>query len=257
MTMGALSLAAWLSTCLRRMLSLLVGLALSLVHPFSARSPALPGNLGRTGSITLTASRDDSEALRDFARVWLANGGDLFLACGGSELITLQRPGSADGTASAGEAAAIAEEEFCGAVHKAVVQHIDEAFDERKQRDLVRRLMSQMTVDPTIQIVTQHGLLPSVVQPKFVVLVSKQQVRVATYAFIGSPVCGDRPNRKWTPFLMRMVTCNLVELSSAVDISYAVSSSGSCRSVEERIRAELGLIDAALTAGEWSVYSCR
>ena len=28
----------------------------------------------------------------DFARVWLANGGDLFLACGGSELITLQRP---------------------------------------------------------------------------------------------------------------------------------------------------------------------
>ena len=64
MTMGALSLAAWLGTCLRRMLSLLVGLALSLVHPFSARSPALPGNLGRTGSVTLTASRDDSEALR-------------------------------------------------------------------------------------------------------------------------------------------------------------------------------------------------
>jgi hypothetical protein len=54
--------------------------------------------------------------------------------------------GSAGGTASAGEAAAIAEEEFCGAVHKAVVQHIDEAFDERKQRALVRRLMSQMTV---------------------------------------------------------------------------------------------------------------
>ena len=163
--------------------------------------------------------------------------------------------GSADGAASAGEAAAIAEEEFCGAVHQAVVQHIDEAFDERKQRALVRRLMSQMTVtlrawlaigcsqwadasvrlsecreqvDPTIQIVTQHGLLPSVVQPKFVVLISKQQVgrsadypdcshnpkavrprlhpttfippsvqvRVATYAFIGSPVCGDRPNRK-------------------------------------------------------------
>ncbi len=52
---------------------------------------------------------------------------------------------------------------------------------------------------------------------------------------------------------MRMVTGNLVEPSS-VDVSYSVSDSGSCRSTEEWIRAELGLIDKALTEGEWSAY---
>jgi hypothetical protein len=99
-------------TGLRWLVSLLVGLALSLAHPFSdRRPPALPGKLGRAGWVTLASSRDDSEASRasaaahilgspliqavpagDFARVWLADAGDLFMACQGtSELIALQR----------------------------------------------------------------------------------------------------------------------------------------------------------------------
>ena len=53
-------------------------------------------------------------------------------------------------------------------------------------------------------------------QNKYVVLVSgaaaqPESVRVLTYGYIGGPESGDRPDMKYTPFMLRMLTENLLD----------------------------------------------
>ena len=43
------------------------------------------------------------------------------------------------------------------------------------------------------------------------------QVRVATYAFVGEPVLGDRPDRKHTPFMLKILTPDLLKGDSMPD----------------------------------------
>ena len=56
-------------------------------------------------------------------------------------------------------------------------------------------------------------------QPRYVILLGRSQLRVATYAFVGAPVHGDRPDRKHTPFVLKMLTANLLqgEMLTAAD----------------------------------------
>jgi len=56
----------------------------------------------------------------------------------------------------------------------------------------------------------RHSLSPALWQPSFVICVGSGQVRVVTLAFVGDPVSGDRPSSKSTPFVLRLVTPDLV-----------------------------------------------
>jgi len=63
-----------------------------------------------------------------------------------------------------------------------------------------------------------RGLQPNLWQPVFTICIGDGQVRVLTFAFIGHPVTGDRPDRKRTPFCLRIATGDLVR--SAVRNAY-------------------------------------
>ena len=75
--------------------------------------------------------------------------------------------------------------------------------------ELTRRVVYYLTVTPGMSLVLEHAVSPpSLMQPRFVVLVGNNQVRVATYAFCGSPVKGDRPDRKYSPYVLRLLSEN-------------------------------------------------
>ena len=44
----------------------------------------------------------------------------------------------------------------------------------------------------------------------FVLLAGSGRLRVATYGFVGSPAKGDRPDRKSTPFCLRLLSPDIL-----------------------------------------------
>lgn len=77
-------------------------------------------------------------------------------------------------------------------------------------KGLTRRVAASISVVPGMQAVMSHELPPALWQPSFVVCIGSGQVRVLTMAFVGEPVCGDRPSSKSTPYVLRLLTEDLV-----------------------------------------------
>ncbi|CAL1167322.1 unnamed protein product [Cladocopium goreaui] len=77
-------------------------------------------------------------------------------------------------------------------------------------RTLAEECAVNLSVSPGMQLVVERGLPPVLYQPTFVICVGGGQVRVLTFAFVGAPVTGDRPDRKRTPFSIRLATDDLV-----------------------------------------------
>ena len=73
-----------------------------------------------------------------------------------------------------------------------------------------QRVLANLTVTPAMNLVIESGCAPAVYQPRFVVLCGSGQLRVLTVAFIGEPARGDRPDTKCTPFMLRMLSPNLI-----------------------------------------------
>jgi len=82
-------------------------------------------------------------------------------------------------------------------------------LDSLELRELTRRVATHITVGPGMHVVLKQKLSPVLLQPAFVICISRSQVRVLTFAFIGEPVTGDRPETKRTPFILRLLTGNL------------------------------------------------
>jgi len=89
--------------------------------------------------------------------------------------------------------------------------------------ELARRLIGHLTVTPGMELLTSNEVLPAMFQNKFVIVSGAGQIRIATYGFIGGPAVGDRPDRKATPYVMRMLSSNLAEGFDQDDsLQYAV-----------------------------------
>jgi hypothetical protein len=73
----------------------------------------------------------------------------------------------------------------------------------------IARILKNISVTPSLDIVLKlalkHNIDPTLFQPKFVLIASKNHIRIFTYAFIGGPVCGPVLN-KYTPFCLRLKT---------------------------------------------------
>ncbi|CAE8652939.1 unnamed protein product, partial [Polarella glacialis] len=82
--------------------------------------------------------------------------------------------------------------------------------DEAALHALALEAAAHISVSPGIQVAVDRGLEPLLLQPTFAVCIGGGQVRVLTFAFVGGPVTGDRPDRKRTPFALRMATDDLV-----------------------------------------------
>jgi hypothetical protein len=182
------------------------------------------------------AQAEWKEASRDFTRTFVSGASDMLL-------IGARSPEQADGlvpeskllpiacTIDAGgnvneEVNAAAVTEFKGVVAQALAV----AAVAADLSELTERLIGHLTVTPAMQLLIDHEVSPAMFQNKFVVMCSANaDVVVATYGFIGGPVRGDRPDRKSTPFVLRLLTANLCEQAegyssdAAVDkVQYAV-----------------------------------
>lgn len=84
-----------------------------------------------------------------------------------------------------------------------------------EQRSLIQALRSgvvesNLTVGPAMHFLAFAGLLPRILQPRFVVVLGPGCLRISTLGFVGSPELGDRPTEKRTPYVVRLLTQNLV-----------------------------------------------
>jgi hypothetical protein len=80
-------------------------------------------------------------------------------------------------------------------------------------------------------------------------------VRVATYGFIAghdTSVLGDRPDRKYTPIVMRMLTDNLLDHTpdTPLTVCYAVGPSTK-ELIQEELEAETARLEYAVATGDW------
>ena len=76
---------------------------------------------------------------------------------------------------------------------------------------VARRVVGHLSVTPALQLALYTKLPVSLHQPRYVICVGRGQLRVATYAFVGEPVLGDRPDRKHTPFMLKILTPDLLK----------------------------------------------
>ncbi|CAJ1394598.1 unnamed protein product [Effrenium voratum] len=88
-------------------------------------------------------------------------------------------------------------------------------IDQGALRTLAEECAVNISVSPGMQLVVECGLPPTLLQPTFVICLGGGQVRVLTFAFVGGPVTGDRPDRKRTPFSIRLATDDLIAAAAA------------------------------------------
>mmetsp|Transcript_14888 Transcript_14888/g.27935 ORF Transcript_14888/g.27935 Transcript_14888/m.27935 type:complete len:443 (+) Transcript_14888:31-1359(+) len=86
-------------------------------------------------------------------------------------------------------------------------------INEEALRRMAEECAVNLSVSPGMQLVVERGLPPVLHQPTFVICIGGGQVRVLTFAFVGEPVTGDRPDRKRTPFAIRLATDELGAMS--------------------------------------------
>lgn len=76
--------------------------------------------------------------------------------------------------------------------------------------ELGHHVAMHISIGPGMQAVMQSRWPPALWQPMYVVCVGCLQIRVLTFAFVGEPVSGDRPDNKYTPAVLRLTTDDLV-----------------------------------------------
>jgi hypothetical protein len=76
-----------------------------------------------------------------------------------------------------------------------------------------KRVLYNLTVTPAIDLAIGHECPPALYQARFVLLVGGDpvQLRVCTATYVGGPVAGDQPQVMHTPYLLRMMTPNLLD----------------------------------------------
>ena len=173
----------------------------------------LPGKLRRwgkqaipAGECGLTVAQID-EASRDFARTFVA-GGVMVMAAGSQRAAEPLASLGSSGAVNATDVTAIVDE-FSALLTGRLASGSKAAA--LGAEALTRRLVGHLSVTPMLQMALYTKLPVSLNQPRYVVCISKGQVRIAMYAYVGAPVQGNRPDRKHTPFVLKVLTPDLLK----------------------------------------------
>jgi len=171
-----------------------------------------------------TSADSWSECFRDLART--LQGGSTFII-GRQRLYPVRPTSGAQGDVSP-VACNAAFETLCQAMRDELVAQglglsvsgelwsssaSESQVDGQAMRTLARQVAVHICIGPGMQTVMQNKLPPALWQPLFAVCMGCGQVRVMTFAFVGQPVIGDRPDRKRTPRVLRLATADLVAAS--------------------------------------------
>uniref|UniRef100_A0A7S4S8A2 Uncharacterized protein n=1 Tax=Alexandrium monilatum TaxID=311494 RepID=A0A7S4S8A2_9DINO len=255
----------------------------------AALSPSLlergpTGRSGRGGGATaglaeypLPASADAwSECFRDLTRT--LQGGGTFIV-GRQRLYPVRAAADRPGDVSPGACRA-AFEALCRAVQdELVAQGVGlsaagdmrracvsaEQVDGRALRRLAHAVAVHICIGPGMQAAATSRLPPVLWQPLFAVCVGGGQVRVLTFAFVGEPVLGDRPDRKRTPLVLRLATGDLAAAARLATAGELGSPTTTVHLVVEPAAEEAQFIldhivsledelFAAVGTGRWSAF---
>ncbi len=245
----------------------LLGCAEMLPGRWSADADQLPGQLSCVGAVEVPVA-EFTESCRDFTRAFAATAsgsGDMLLL-GPREVqdhntmkpIKSEMRSSGDVNQEV-NTAAVSEFE---SIIDASLSAAGIALSGDRLATLCRQLIGHLTVTPAMQLLLDFGVSPAVYQQKFLVLTGKGGVRVATYGYIGDSPVGDRPDRKHTGVVLRMLTGDLVSSSTAGggDSDRAESVSFSCKRtaselMDDIIAEDLPLMIEAVTSGCFDAFA--
>lgn len=115
-------------------------------------------------------------------------------------------------------------------------------IDQAVLRALAEECAVNISVSPGMQLVVERGLPPVLLQPTFVICIGGGQVRVLTFAFIGEPVTGDRPDRKRTPFSIRLATDNLLPSATSAFSIRSAKLKYAAHGVDPAVQTTLDMI---------------
>ena len=246
----------------------LLGCAEKLPARWSADADQLPGQLRCVGVVKVPPP-EFTESCRDFTRAFAAtaNGSGDMLLLGPREIQdhNTMKPIKSEMRSSGDvnqEVNAAAVREFQNIIHASLSAAGVDLSDDRLAA-LCRRLIGHLTVTPAMQLLLDFGVSPAVYQNKFLVLTGKGGVRVATYGYIGDSPEGDRPDRKHTGVVLRMLTDDLVSSSSRAgdgDSDSADTVSFSCKLtasdlMDDIIAEDLPLMIEAVTSDCFDAFS--
>jgi len=106
--------------------------------------------------------------------------------------------------------------------------------------DLVRSLSVSASFEVGLKVAAARKWPPAFHQPKYVVLLSPHRVCVMVYAFIGTPLAGDRPSTKSTPFVIKIISPNLASSDREGGMEYLVRETSET-SILKVINQDLGV----------------
>lgn len=127
-----------------------------------------------------------------------------------------------------------------------------------------KRVLYNLTVTPAIDLALANDCPPALFQARFVLLAggSPLQLRVVTATYVGGPVAGDQPQVMHTPFVVRMMTPNLLEAEVDGDESTPVggvlsyTTAFTCDpKTESLLDKEMNWYTAAVSNGDWNGFS--
>jgi len=227
------------------------------------QEPTLPGCLATrsAGHVVVTPNADD-ELMRDLARV--CHGGRLFVVARRRVSPALVDAMEDVNTSACQKIFATLSNTInaelsaqIGIASRRSWFRVPRRSKPQQTEELMKAIATHVSIGPGLQVVQLNGLPPALWQPMYAICVGAGQVRVVTYAFVGGPVVGDRPDRKRTPYILRLVTSDLAAVASEASLSnYSAHAAEAETTLDHFVRQESTLFDA-LDSGDWSSMGVR
>ena len=232
----------------------------SVAERWSADPDQLPGELTCAGVVEVPPP-EFAESCRDFTRAFAATAsgsGDMLLLGtqqiqDNNRMMPIKSEMQVTGNVN-DEVNAAAVEEFQGVVLTSIraagIEITPEALG-----TLSRRLIGHLTVTPAMQVLLDFGVSPAFYQNKFLVLSGKGGVRVATYGYVGDHPLGDRPDRKHTGVVLRMLTGDLLGTPTEKDAVTFSCKLTSAELMDDVIAEDQQVLIDAVTKGEFQAFT--
>lgn len=128
--------------------------------------------------------------------------------------------------------------------------------------NLCAKAMLAMTVNVGLDFALHMEMLPTFLQPFFLVIVlgEPMEARVATFGFVAQrpdQIKGDRPESKRTPICVRLLSPDLMNEASGQnwEVDYKIRE---CKTIaiQQAVEADVNIVREAANAGSWQPMYC-
>lgn len=202
--------------------------------------------------------RPGQEACRDFARIFgmAEHEPKLFMMCPGLEIPKPLRSTSAFAGDLNAEVITDAMRECRQHVEAILAASSDGCAAQCLTNEVFERIAALASTATGLAFAEERGVLRCFLQPIYVILCmgNPLQIRILTYGYVAESaeeVMGERPSRKWTPFLARLLSPEVSQETDG-DILYEVRM-GQSGSTAECMALDAELLKEAVDSGQCSM----